>query len=179
MADQPNVVVFLTDQQRWDTVGAYDSPMALTPNLDRMAERGTLLERAFSSNPVCGPQRATLQSGQRGTENGVFRNRGALPQAEHNIAERFRAAGYRTGYVGKWHLAETGTDPVPAEERAGYEDWVVSDVLEHSIHPYEGTLYDADDEPVEFEDEYRVDFLTDRAIDFVADAAGDPFFLFL
>jgi arylsulfatase A-like enzyme len=177
--DRPNVLVFFTDQQRWDTVGAYGSPMDLTPNLDEMADRGTLLERAFSSNPVCGPQRATLQSGQLGTENGVFRNRGALPQAEHNVAQQFGDAGYHTGYIGKWHLAETGRDPVPEGERAGYDHWVVSDVLEHTSHPYEGTLYDADGDPVEYDGEYRVDFLTDLAVDYVEERtdSADPFFL--
>jgi uncharacterized sulfatase len=181
MSDRPNVVVFLTDQQRWDTVGAYGSPMDLTPNLDAMADRGTLLEHAFSSNPVCGPQRATLQCGTRGTENGVFRNRGELPDVEHNVARVFERAGYRTGYVGKWHLAEEGTDPVPPEKQAGYQHWRAADVLEHTTHPDEGTIHDEDGNAIEWEDEYRVDYLTDRGIEFVEDAADgeDPFFLFL
>jgi arylsulfatase A-like enzyme len=59
----PNVVVFLTDQQRWDTTGLHGNPMELTPNLDRMARAHTHLAHAFTCQPVCGPARACLQTG--------------------------------------------------------------------------------------------------------------------
>ena len=185
--DHPNVLVVLTDQQRWDTVGAYGSAMDLTPNLDAMADRGTRLDRCFSSNPVCGPQRASLQTGQYPTEVGVHRNltdgTGDSPirRVETTLADAFAGAGYRTGYVGKWHLADTRRDPVPEHLRGGYRDyWVAADALEHTAHAYEGTLFDGDGNPVEFADRYRVDAVTDYAEEFVRDAAGrdDPFFLF-
>lgn len=63
MTDRPNVIVFFTDQQRWDTVGAYGNPLSLTPHLDSMARRGTLFEYAFTPQPVCGPARTALQTG--------------------------------------------------------------------------------------------------------------------
>ncbi|MFB6229068.1 MAG: sulfatase-like hydrolase/transferase [Halobacteriales archaeon] len=176
MPEQPNVFVFFTDQQRWDTVGAYGSPMDLTPALDAVADRGTLFERAFTPQPVCGPARSCLQTGQYGTETGVWTNGIRLPDDAPHVAEQFNDAGYRTGYVGKWHLADE--EPVPEDRRAGYEDyWRVADLLEYSSHPYEGVVYDEDEEPVEFEG-YRVDALTDMAIDFVRESvsAGEPFF---
>ena len=189
MADdrRPNVLVVLTDQQRWDSCGCYGSPMDLTPNLDAMAQRGTRLEHCFSANPVCGPQRASLQTGQYPTEVDVHRNltdgTGDSPirAVETTLADAFNEAGYRTGYVGKWHLADTRLEPVPTELRGGYDDyWIAADALEHTSHAYEGTLFDEDDEPIEFTDRYRVDAVTDYVERVVRDAVThpEPFFLF-
>jgi len=108
--ERPNVLVVFTDQQRWDTVGAYGSPLDLTPNLDDAAADGTVFEQATTSQPVCAPTRASLQTGQYATTHGVWRN-GLVPETETTLAEAFDAAGYDTGYVGKWHLGGTGTDP--------------------------------------------------------------------
>ncbi len=177
--DHPNVVVFFTDQQRWDTVGAYDSPLDLTPNLDDAAAGGTVVENAITTQPVCGPTRACLQTGQHATTHGVYTNAGTLPDVEHLLARQFDRAGYETGYVGKWHLAGTTTDPVPEGQRGGYRDyWRVADALEHTSHPYEGIVYDEDCEPVEF-DGYRVDALTEMATEFIRRERDDPFFLTL
>lgn len=63
MSKQPNLVVFFTDQQRPDSIGCYGQPLETTPNLDRLAARGVQFLRAFSPNPVCGPARASLQTG--------------------------------------------------------------------------------------------------------------------
>ena len=131
--ERPNVLVVFTDQQRWDTVGAYGSPLDLTPNLDDAAADGTVFEQATSSQPVCAPTRASLQTGQYATTHGVWRN-GLVPETETTLAEAFDAAGYDTGYVGKWHLGGTGTDPVPEDRRLGYEDyWRAADALEDTI----------------------------------------------
>lgn len=60
MADRPNIIVFFTDQQRWDSCGCYGQALPTTPNLDRMAGEGVLFDRAFTCQPVCGPARAVL-----------------------------------------------------------------------------------------------------------------------
>ena len=174
---RPNVVVFFTDQQRWDTIGAYGSPLDLTPNLDRLAARSVRFERAFTCQPVCGPARASLQTGLYAAATGVFRNGEALPEDADTLARRFGAAGYRTGYIGKWHLSGTRDRPAPANLRGGYDHWIASDVLEFTSHPYEGHLFDADDRPVEFTG-WRSDFLTEKALEFI-DAGDGPFFLFV
>jgi arylsulfatase A-like enzyme len=177
--DRPNVLVVLTDQQRFDTLGVHGNPMDVTPNADAAARRGTFFERAMSPQPVCGPTRACLQTGQYATTHGVTTNGGVLGDEPHFLANAFGRAGYRTGYVGKWHLSSARRAPVPEGERGGYDHWVAADAFEHTSHPYEGLLYDADGEPVRF-DGYRVDALTDLAAEFVADAAGEePFFCFL
>src|SRR5450759_1644084 len=121
---QPNVIVFFTDQQRWDTTGVHGNPLELTPNFDRMATEGTHARYAFTCQAVCGPARASLQTGMYATQTGCFRNGIALPSSAQTLAYYFNAAGYHTGYIGKWHLADT--DPVPEQLRGGYQYWLAS-----------------------------------------------------
>src|SRR5207253_3935067 len=70
----PNVIVFFTDQQRWDSLGAYGNPMGITPNLDQMAAEGTRFEYAFTPQPVCAPARSSMQTGKYPSTTGVVRN---------------------------------------------------------------------------------------------------------
>lgn len=175
---RPNVIVFFTDQQRWDTVGAAGCPLGLTPNLDLMARRGTMFEAACTTNPVCAPARAAMQTGMFPTNTGVFRNNVSLPADAPTLGRLFGAAGYRTAYIGKWHLGST--DPVPAEEQAGYDYWLASNLLEFTSDAYRTVVSDGNGEPV-FLPGYRPDALTDAAIRYVTRASEDdrPFLLFL
>lgn len=185
MADRgrPNVIVFFTDQQRWDSTGVGGNPLGLTPNLDRMAQHGTHLDHAFTTNPVCAPARAALQTGQYPATTGVYRNGRTLTANRDTLAGCFADAGYRTGYIGKWHLGSA--EQVPAEERAGYQYWLASNVLEFSSDEYRTVVYDEDGNPVDLPG-YRADGLTDAAIRFCADRVRDratdpdsaPFLLF-
>ncbi|HYM12538.1 MAG TPA: sulfatase-like hydrolase/transferase, partial [Bryobacterales bacterium] len=178
-ARQPNVIVFYTDQQRWDTIGAYGCPMGLTPNLDQMAATGVRFEHAFTVQPVCAPARSSIQTGKYPTTTGVIHNGLVLKDDETTLAHHFKRAGYQTGYIGKWHLGGT-RGAVPLERRGGYDEWwMASDVLEFTSTPYEGTVFNADNQPIRFEDKYRVDFLTDLAINFIQRKKSQPFFLFL
>jgi len=188
---RPNIIFVFSDQQRWDTVGAYGGPLGVTPHLDRMAAEGTLFRNAFTCQPVCGPARACLQSGRYATEVGVWTNHRRLPPDEARLAPGLAAAGYEVGYLGKWHLASCGpkdgpdnfrTRPVPPTLRGGYDDfWLASDALEATSHSYDGHMFDADGRRREFpEGRYRVDALTDWAIEYLGSRGGErPFFLFL
>lgn len=175
----PNVLVVLTDQQRWDTVGVYGSPMNLTPNLDTMARQGVRFQNTFTCQPVCAPARACLQTGRYATANGVWRN-GLVPNTgERTLAHYFKEHGYEVGYVGKWHLAGTRDQPVPAGLRGGYVDhWEAADLLEFTSHPYDTRLFDAENREVRL-DGYRVDATTEFALRFLRKPRRDPFFLFL
>jgi arylsulfatase A-like enzyme len=177
--NRPNVIVFFTDQQRWDTAGVYGNPMGLTPNLDRMAARGTLFRNAFTCQPVCAPARGCIQTGLWATQHGVWRNALVLDPAHKRLGEFLRAEGYRTGYIGKWHLSDTNDKPVPAEMRRGYDYWLASDVLEFTSHPYNCIMYDGDDQPVHLPG-YRSDAMTSAALDYInAHTGEEPFFLCL
>jgi arylsulfatase A-like enzyme len=125
---KPNVIVFFTDQQRWDTTGVHGNPLGLTPNFDRMARAGTDVHYAFTAQPVCAPSRSTVMTGRYATNTGVFRNGIILDPEMETLAKCFRAGGYRTGYIGKWHLGDA--DPVPPEQRGGYEEWLAANLLE-------------------------------------------------
>lgn len=173
---KPNVIVFFTDQQRWDTTGIHGNPLDLTPNFDRMAREGTHIYHSFTCQPVCAPARACLQTGRYATENGVFRNGISLDRVETTLAAYFKEAGYQTGYIGKWHLADQ--EPVPKEQRGGYEEWLGSNALELCSDAYDTVLYNDDNETTKLPG-YRVDAMTDEVIRFIDRHQEDPFFLFV
>ncbi|MHB9134805.1 MAG: sulfatase-like hydrolase/transferase [Armatimonadota bacterium] len=181
----PNIIVFFSDQQRWDTLGCYGQRLDITPNLDQMAREGVRFEQTFTCQPVCGPARACIQTGKYATEIGCFRNDIALPLAEKTLAHMLSDAGYEVGYLGKWHLASDSAHryrnrAVPPERRGGYKDyWLASDVLEFTSHGYDGHLFDAEMRQVDFQG-YRADCLTDFALDYLRTRDGKrPFFLFI
>ncbi len=173
---RPNVIVFFTDQQRWDTAGAHGNPLGLTPNFDRSTREGTWVRRSFTVQPVCGPARASMQTGRYATQVGCHRNGLPLPEGARTLAHRFREQGYRTGYVGKWHLA--AREPVPESQRGGYEEWLAANKLEFTSDAYHTVVFDENEDPVRLPG-YRVDALTDAAVRFVDRHQDEPFFLFL
>ncbi|MCD6415483.1 MAG: sulfatase-like hydrolase/transferase [Planctomycetes bacterium] len=185
----PNIIFFFTDQQRWDTVGAYGQPLDVTPNLDTLAAEGVRFKHAFTCQPVCGPARSCLQTGKYATETACYRNDISLPQDQKTIAHWLSEAGYEVGYIGKWHLASNKwmgpeedyqSRAVPLERRGGYKDfWLAADLPEFTSHGYDGHLFNAEMETVEFKG-YRVDRQTDFALDYLrARRRGRPFFLLL
>ena len=175
----PNVIVFFTDQQRWDTTGVGGCPLNLTPNFDRMAAHGTHLAQSFTCQPVCGPARSCLQTGKYATQTGCFRNGIPLPSTEKTLAHYFGEAGYQTGYIGKWHLADGGvTGPVRPEQRGGYDFWLAANALEMTSDAYDCVVYNNDEQAVKLPG-YRVDALTDAAVRFINEKQTAPFFLFL
>ena len=175
-----NIVWFCTDQQRWDTIGCYNPAVDFTPCLDRLAAEGVRFENAFTCQPVCGPARACLQTGLYATELGCYRNDIPLPQGVTTIADRLNQNGYDTSYIGKWHLASTGTNPVSPNRRGGYKDyWLASDVLEFTSDGYGGHMFDAQNNKVDFRG-FRADCQTDFVIDYLKTRKKDnPFFMFV
>lgn len=175
---KPNVIVFFTDQQRWDTTGVHGNPLELTPHFDRMAKYGTHLEYTFTCQPVCGPARSCLQTGMYATATGCYKNGIPLREDLPTLAHYFNGQGYETGYIGKWHLAATRTVPVPEKLRGGYKYWLAADSLEHTSDAYNTVLYDGDNQTVKLPG-YRVDAMTDAAIRYIDEQKDNPFFLFL
>jgi arylsulfatase A-like enzyme len=185
---RPNVILLISDQFRWDNVGAMGlNPMNLTPNLDRMAGRGVIFQSAICNQPVCAPARASIFTGQYPTRHGVWKNALGLAEGATTLATSLRQEGYSANYIGKWHLAPisgTATDlvnagPVRPQHRGGFLDlWEGANALEHTSHAYEGSLYDNDGKPIHFSGQYRTDFMTERAQRFLR-SAKSPFFLTL
>jgi arylsulfatase A-like enzyme len=186
-AAKPNVVMIISDQFRWDCVGAMGlNPMNLTPNLDRMAHSGVMFRNAFCNQPVCAPARASIFTGQYPVKHGVWKNSIALPQNANTLAKSLRAAGYSANYMGKWHLgngeeipAPERNGPVAPERRGGFLDvWEAAEILEFTSHAYEGEVWDRDGKPIRWSGKYRTDFTTERAQNFLR-SVKSPFFLTL
>lgn len=176
---RPNVIVFFTDQQRWDSMGAHGNPLGLTPHLDRLAREGTFLAGACTPQPICGPARACFQTGLHATAHGTFINPIPLNPELPTLAGLFAAAGYRTGYIGKWHLGPSDcAGPVAPEYRGGYQDWLASNLLEMVSGPCDCRVHDGDGREVRLPG-YRSDAITDAAIRYVDCHADEPFFLFV
>jgi arylsulfatase A-like enzyme len=174
--DRPNLLLIVTDQQRWDTVGAHGSPVDVTPTVDRLATTGARFDQAVTPQPTCGSAQSAIQTGRHATETGVWRHSLPLSDDVTTLAEYVDDYGYEAGYVGKWDLAGTFEDPVPPSFRGGYDDfWIAADVPEFTSQPYGGQLFDGFGEPVSF-DKYRADAFTDFAIR-ALDSLSAPFVL--
>lgn len=180
MKEKPNILVFFTDQQRWDTCGCYNPNLNLTPNLDMLAADGMVFDKTYTCQPVCGPARVAIQTGMYPTSVNHFHNCCQIdPEKTTGLAEYLNRAGYKTGYIGKSHWALTTDGPVPEDLRLGYRDcWKAVDVLEFASLPYEGQLYDENNERIGFENRYRADFVTDLLLDFLdKQNQKEPFFI--
>jgi len=164
-ARKPNFLFILADQFRGDAFGAAGNRFVHTPNLDRLARGGVRFANAYTPQAVCAPARASMLTGVFPTTHGLTDNVYgidsvfALPQYKltpHYPGE-LRAAGYRTGYIGKLHLAEK--DPGLWDYYNGY----------NSQKPH--WLGERDNSP------YRSDVETDDAIRFIGENRERPFLL--
>lgn len=187
MSKRPNIIVYLSDQQRADTLGCYGQKLPISPVLDELAKDGVLFENAFTCQPVCGPARACLQTGKYPNLTGSFVNEIGLKLDENTIAKELNHAGYETAYVGKWHLASNFKEdvvmvkkPIPLERMGGYKDYImVSEALELTSHGYDGYVFDKDGNQVDFIG-YRTDCITDLAVHYLQNKTSDnPFFMFI
>ena len=108
MADKTQIVFIMTDTQRWDMVGCYRDTGLRTPNIDALAADGVRYERAYTTQPVCGPARAGLFTGLYPSCSGSWANGMELGDNVKTVGQRLRDNGIHCAYIGKWHL--DGTD---------------------------------------------------------------------
>lgn len=119
MSERPlNVLVVMSDEQRWDTLGSAGNPAARTPHLDALAERSVSFDECHTPFPLCCPSRTSLWTGRMPRNHHVMGNwRLIAPELrETSVATAFADAGYHTMYTGKWHVP--GTTP----GRMGFAD---------------------------------------------------------
>ncbi len=100
---QNNILLITSDQQHFMTMG-YNNPAVKTPNLDRLAARGMIFDRAYTVNPTCTPTRASLITGKYPSQHGAWSLGTSLAPSEPCIGDDFARAGYRTALVGKAHF---------------------------------------------------------------------------
>ena len=99
-----NLLLIMCDQLRADVLGCYGESLVKTPNIDRLAARGTVFENAYSQTPVCVPARYGLISGQNPAKIDMWVNKTNVPVVAHPLAEEIRRQGYYTAAVGKMHF---------------------------------------------------------------------------
>ncbi len=126
-AARPNILVILTDDQRWDALGVVQKelgarslfPWFETPHLDRIAQEGVRFRNVFVTTSLCSPSRASLLSGQYARTHRVLNNFTEYPNSLPGYPRRLHEAGYETAYIGKWHMGEDND-----EQRPGFDYWM-------------------------------------------------------
>lgn len=162
----PNFVFIMTDQQRWDALGAAGNKLMHTPNLDRLANEGVRFDECYVAQAVCSPSRASIISGlyphaHKVTDN-IYGIDDVTSVPQYNMKTTWpllmQQAGYHTGYMGKWHLGEKA--PKCFDEWHGFNS-----LLPHWM----GEPHDS---------EYRSDVETEQGLAFLEANAKRPFVLF-
>ena len=178
ITSRPNLLYIFADQMRGMDMHCAGNTQLYTPNLDRLAEQGMRLTHAYANTPVCTASRAMLLTGLYPAANRVVANDLPLSTELPSLGEMFRSAGYRTGYIGKWHLdgvpRSKWTPPGP--RRHGFEYWAAY----NCSHDYFRADKYYRDLPVAIRMEgYEPEVQTNLALDFLATVDERPFCLML
>lgn len=164
---RPNVLVILTDDQRWDAMSCAGHPSLKTPNIDRLAAEGARFANMFVTTSLCSPSRASLLSGVYAHRHGVLNNFTEYPDALPSYPKALRNAGYETAYIGKWHMGETNDAP-----RAGFDFWF--------SHRGQGRYFDNEwniNGRRQFIPGYYTTVITEQAVDWLKGKHEKPFLL--
>lgn len=167
---QPNIIVIVVDDMRFDEWGGGGHSFLKTPNIDKLAKTGTQFTRAYHTIPLCSPNRASILTGQYPSRHGIIDNT-SRNQASFMLdlfPKYLQAAGYKTAHVGKWHM---GNSSLP---RPGYDYWLC---MEGQGKTYNPVLYEGDKE-LKYEG-YITDIFTEKSVNFIKNASKGPFFLYI
>lgn len=183
--NKPNIIIYLVDDMGPMDMSHTGSLLYETPNIDALATGGIRFTNAYAAHPRCVPSRVGFFSGRTPARYGSpgFPNRKegkhALPLSAVTFAERLQDAGYKTGYIGKWHLGKEGGGP----EHQGFGTSLVAG--EWGATPSFYFPYDKAKRgkgkgfpPVDGKDgDYLIDHMNDLAVDYIADNKDNPFLL--
>ena len=199
VAEPPNVVFILADDLSWSDLACYGHPVHRTPNIDRLASEGMRFTQAYAPAPICSASRAAILTGKtpaRMNFEFVTKNEAGgqqldvplqsppftlnLPLDETTLGEALSAAGYETGFFGKWHVNQhyqqyLGWSPTHGPLQQGFAEGIG----EFGSHPYAyRTRRELKDQPVA-DGEFPQDALIDKAVEYVQTHRDDRFFLYL
>ncbi|MBL8811232.1 MAG: sulfatase-like hydrolase/transferase, partial [Planctomycetaceae bacterium] len=174
---RPNILVIVGDDMGYADVGFHGAKDIPTPNLDALASGGVRFTNGYVTGPYCSPTRAGLLTGRyqqrfghefnpSGTQNG-------LPVSESTLADRLKAAGYRTALVGKWHL---GNQPAMQPQQRGFDEFYGFLGGAHSYVEARGILRGT--APVD-SITYTTDDFGNEACSFIERNQEQPWFLYL
>jgi arylsulfatase A-like enzyme len=176
-----NVVMLVTDNQSADSLGCYGNVEHETPRVDRLAREGAQFWRAFCTNGLCSPSRASILTGLMPSQHGVhlaMADDDVLPKAEdydttrefRSMPQTLRDHGWATAMIGKWHL---GNHRCPGN---GFEHWEAF-TKGHTTDFYDNLVY-ADGRTERITDRHIVSYFSDRAVEYIRGRDRDrPFFL--
>jgi len=168
---RPNVLVIYCDDLRFDGAGALGSPFLPTPNMDRLAQEGLIFERSYTTTSRCCPSRATFLTGVRASTHGIWVNRSPVDWQSGRplLAEELQKGGYRTAWVGKWHLPNPGAMPVRGFDHfASYEG--------PGNHFDQTFVVDGESRASQG---FQADVIHELATDFIDEGDSSPWFLAL
>ena len=182
MSEKTSVLFILADQLRARSLPLYGEHQIETPHLDRLARKGVTFTHAVSTCPVCTPYRAMLVTGRHPQTTGHLINSTRTRHTEISIADAFAHQGYRTGWIGKWHL-HTGAWPgqnvpdwVPeGRDRLGFQHWRAYNM--HMV--YDDGYVNGDDWNYYRWEGYETHGLNQYAFEFLDEVGDDPFCLFV
>lgn len=191
---RPNLLVVFADQWR-NTARGLHNPQIATPNMDRFAEEAFSTDQAVSGCPLCSPYRSELLTGRRAVHTGVIGNcmtgyDMCLSPDELCISQVLKESGYRTGYIGKWHLdspeLNSGSQPLsgaegwdaytpPGKKRHAFEYWHAYNAWNDHLHMH---YWEESCEKI-FTELWSPVHETDKALEFMESRKKEPFALFL
>ena len=170
-ADKPNIIFVFSDEHRYQSMSHTEMPSMKTPTMDRMAAEGFFFRQCVSNYPVCSPYRAIVMTGRWPYQTGVTDNNIPLDPALPTVGKAFQSAGYRTGYIGKWHLGK-GNDARPL----GFEHSIIW--AGTNTH-YDKSTYFKNGEAGVTPKGYNATLMTDQALEFMGAGEEQPYFLML
>ncbi len=173
-ADKPNILFILSDDQGYGDLGKHGHPLLKTPHLDGLYSDGVSFEN-FHVSPSCSPTRAALLTGMHEFRSGVTHTTSPREQPTRDavlLPELLKGAGYRTGFIGKWHL---GNDSGYRPEDRGFE-WTSTNAGGPREHFDPVIIRNGAREKRQG---FREDILFDEAMSFIKESGDKPFFCYL
>ena len=170
-----NVVFILSDDHRYDAMSFMGHQFAETPHMDAMARNGVHMKNAFVTTSLCSPSRASILTGLYTFRHRVIDNQRLVPEGTQFFPQYLQKAGYKTGYIGKWHMGAHNDNPRP-----GFDYWVSFKGQGHYLPPGPNYTLNENGKRVK-QDGYITTLLTKYAIDFLEQHkdSEEPFFLYL
>ncbi|HLX65159.1 MAG TPA: sulfatase-like hydrolase/transferase [Planctomycetota bacterium] len=186
---KPNVLLIVTDDQGAADAGCYGATDLQTPAIDSIAARGVRFTQFYAAAPVCSPSRAGLLTGRYPLRAGLIGNaasqpngKGAMPSSQITLAKMFKAAGYTTAHIGKWHLGYT-TDTMPNAQGFDYSFGHMGGCIDNYSHffnwagPARHDLFRNGVE-VQYPGRYFPDLMLEEASQFIEQNRAKPFFVY-
>ena len=180
---KPNLLFIFSDQHSYDILGCNGHQQVKTPNLDAFSKESLNLDSCFSVSPLCTPMRGALLSGLHPLYNGAFDNNIRMFAGKGKyFAEVLKHNGYRTAYVGKWHLfGGYWYQPIPAGTyRYGFDDVFLSNNCDLNFQPDNAFYFDQFSGARRRFNKWEQDGQTKQAVDFLDRVnADEPWSLFV